>query len=68
MFLEPPTPEELERRLETRASDDPASQQRRLEEAARELARTESFDHRVVNDDLEAAARAVAAAVGLSLR
>ena len=35
--------------------------------AERELARTDLFDHRVVNVDLEAAARAVAATVGLDL-
>ncbi|MBL9087294.1 MAG: guanylate kinase [Planctomycetia bacterium] len=67
VLLEPPSRAELERRLKTRGSDDPASQARRLEEAERELARTELFDRRVVNADLETAAREVAATVGLDL-
>lgn len=58
VLLEPPSREELERRLKTRGSDDPASQAaRRLDEAERELARAALFDHRVVNADLEAAAQ-----------
>ena len=68
ILLEPPSRAELERRLKARGSDDPASQQRRLEEAARELARTDLFELRVVNDDLDDAARAVAATVGVDLR
>lgn len=67
VLLEPPSRAELERRLKTRGSDDPASQARRLDEAERELARTELFDRRVVNADLETAAREVAATVGLDL-
>lgn len=68
VLLEPPSRAELERRLKTRGSDDPTDQRRRLEEAERELARTDLFDHRVVNADLELAARAVAATVGVHLR
>lgn len=67
VLLEPPSRAELERRLKTRGSDDPASQARRLDEAERELARAALFDHRVVNADLEAAAQEVAATVGLAL-
>jgi len=68
ILLEPPSRAELERRLKARGSDDLASQQRRLEEAARELARTDLFELRVVNDDLDDAARTVAATVGVDLR
>jgi guanylate kinase len=68
VLLEPPTRAELERRLRSRGSDDATDQARRLEEAERELTRTDLFDHRVVNADLETAARAVAATVGLALR
>lgn len=66
VLLEPPSRAELERRLRSRGSDDAASQARRLEEAERELSRTDLFDHRVVNADLETATRAVAATVGLA--
>jgi guanylate kinase len=55
IFIEPPSFEDLERRLAGRGSDVPAQIERRLEAARDELAAASEFDHRVVNDDLERA-------------
>lgn len=67
VFLDPPSRDELERRLRARGGDDAASVARRLAEVAHELDEAEAFPHRVVNADLEAASRAVAALVGVDL-
>ncbi|MBS64082.1 guanylate kinase [Salinisphaera sp.] len=50
IFIRPPSREELERRLRSRASDDDAQIQRRLAEADDELARADEYDHQIVND------------------
>ena len=55
IFIEPPSFEDLERRLAGRASDRPDQIERRLAAAREELAAAGEFDHRVVNDDLERA-------------
>lgn len=55
IFIEPPSFEDLERRLTGRASDQPDQIERRLTAAANELAAAGEFDHRVRNDDLERA-------------
>jgi guanylate kinase len=55
IFVLPPSPEELERRLRGRRTDDPGAVARRLKTAREEIARQAEFDHRVVNDDLEMA-------------
>ncbi|MDI9589650.1 MAG: guanylate kinase [Acidobacteriota bacterium] len=61
IFVEPPSMEELERRLRTRATEDEASIRLRLAAAREEMARAGSYDARIVNDDLdEAAARMIA--------
>lgn len=54
VFLLPPDVEELERRLRERGTDDPATVARRLENAQGELALSERYAHRVINDDVEA--------------
>lgn len=56
IFIEPPSPETLRRRLEGRGTDDPEMIDRRLEEARKELRARDEFSHRVINDDLERAA------------
>jgi guanylate kinase len=56
VFLKAPSPEELERRLRSRGTESEASIRRRLEEARREEARAEEYDHQIVNGDVEAAA------------
>jgi len=55
IFIEPPSFEDLERRLAGRASDRPDQIERRLAAAREELAAAGEFDHRVVNDELERA-------------
>src|SRR5262249_21148596 len=61
IFLEPPTREELLRRLEARGTEHGAELQRRLAQVDEEMAAGERFDHRVVNDEVERAAREVTA-------
>jgi guanylate kinase len=55
IFIEPPSFEDLERRLAERGSDRPEQIERRLAAARDELASAGEFDHRVVNDDLQRA-------------
>ena len=55
IFIEPPSFEDLERRLAARASDQPAQIERRLAAAKDELDAAGEFDHRIVNDDLNSA-------------
>jgi guanylate kinase len=57
VFVLPPSLEELERRLRSRASDDEVSIARRLAAAKGEIEHYGFFDYLVVNDDLEAASR-----------
>jgi guanylate kinase len=52
IFIEPPSFEDLERRLAARASDQPDQIERRLAAARDELDAAGEFDHRIVNDDL----------------
>lgn len=59
VFLEPPSVDELQRRLSGRGTESPEVIARRLAEAERELAAAPQFDHRVVNADVEATARAL---------
>jgi guanylate kinase len=63
VFLEPPSREELLRRLEQRGTERGEALNRRLEAVEREMAEEPRFDHRVVNDDLERAAAEVAAII-----
>ena len=62
LFIQPPSVEELRRRLEGRGTDTPEAIENRLAKAAYELTFAPLFDHVVVNDDL-----AVAEAETLSL-
>ena len=50
VFILPPSREELERRLRTRAADNPATIVRRLAESRDEIAHADDFDFIVVND------------------
>ena len=59
VFLQPPSWEELVRRLVGRGTEDNAEQQRRLATAKVELAAVDEFDHEVVNGDVGAAAQEV---------
>jgi guanylate kinase len=55
IFIEPPSFEDLERRLAGRGSDSPDEIERRMAAASAELAARDEFPYRVVNDDLERA-------------
>ena len=55
VFIEPPSPEELERRLRGRGTEDEASIERRLANARREMSYADRYDVRIVNDDLDRA-------------
>ena len=55
LFIQPPSVEELRRRLVGRATDTPEAIQQRLDKAEYELTFAPKFDHIVVNDDLETA-------------
>jgi guanylate kinase len=63
VFLEPPSLEELERRLRSRGTEDEQRLAHRLEKAGWELDQKEWFDHVVVNDDLDRASAQVAAII-----
>jgi len=63
VFLEPPSMEELERRLRSRGTEDEGLIARRLAQAASEMEQRAWFDHIVVNDDLERATAQVEAII-----
>ena len=54
-FVQPPSIEELRRRLNSRGTDTPEVIEQRLAKADYELSFARKFDHIVVNDDLETA-------------
>lgn len=60
VFVEPPSEEELRRRLLHRGRDDAATIERRLARARQECALAGRYDYRVVNDVLDEAVRQVA--------
>ena len=55
IFIMPPSIEELEQRIRTRGTNTEESIARRLEIARREIAASDEFDLKIVNDDLEKA-------------
>ena len=55
LFIQPPSIEELRRRLEGRGTDTPEAIENRLAKAEYELTFAPQFDHIVVNDDLQQA-------------
>ena len=66
VFLEPPSWEELSRRLESRGTEQADERLRRLETAREEMAARLEFDVRVVNDDVTKAAQQVVDLMGLT--
>ena len=62
VFVKPPSPQELRRRLVSRGTETAADLDRRLAAAAAEEAQAPAFDFVVVNDDLE---RVVAEVAGI---
>lgn len=59
IFLMPPSREELRERLRARGSENAESLARRDLDAESELAEAERYDHQVVNDQVERAAREI---------
>ena len=55
IFVQPPSIEELRRRLEGRATDSPEIIEQRIQRAAYELTFADKFDETVINDNLEVA-------------
>ena len=55
LFIQPPSIEELRRRLEGRATDTPEAISERLAKAEYEMTFAPHFDHIIINDDLETA-------------
>ena len=66
ILLEPPSRDELERRLRSRGTESDASIAERLAKAEWELGQAPMFDHLVVNEDLERASAEVAAIIEAS--
>ena len=63
VFIEPPSMDVLEERLTSRGTESEADRERRLTVAREEMAEAAAFDHRLVNDDVAACARALLALV-----
>jgi guanylate kinase len=59
IYLLPPSMEALQQRLVERATEDPTSLLARQELAVAELALKDTYDHQVVNDDANRAAREI---------
>lgn len=63
IFIQPPSIDELRRRLEARATDSPESIEARIDRAKYELDQAPRFDIRVINDDLTKAVGETADAI-----
>jgi guanylate kinase len=59
VFIQPPSIEELRRRLVGRQTDDAEAIERRLAKASYELTFAENFDKIITNDDLDKAKQEV---------
>lgn len=55
IFIQPPSMDELRKRLESRKTDSPEAIERRIRNAEREMAQIHLYRHVIVNDDLEKA-------------
>ena len=68
LFIEPPSVDELRRRLETRGTETEASLEARVSKAAYEISFKDHFDKIIVNNDLDLACQQADAAIGEFLR
>ncbi len=68
LFIEPPSIEELQRRLSSRATDTEESIRQRVERAEYEIEQGEHYDVRIINDDLATAVKAAGEAIGNFLK
>jgi guanylate kinase len=64
IFIDPPSIEELQRRLMGRGTETPGSLQARINKAAFEISFKHQFNHIIVNDNLEKACREAIGLVG----
>lgn len=67
LFIEPPSIEELERRLKARGTETPESLKARIEKASYEMTFKDRFDKIIVNDKLEEACKEAEEAVKVFL-
>jgi guanylate kinase len=67
IFIEPPSIEELRRRLETRGTETPQTLAARVGKAAYEISFSHHFDYRIVNNELDEACRQTGALVNAFL-
>jgi guanylate kinase len=68
IFIEPPSIEELKRRLESRGTETADSLQARISKASYEISFKHSFQHVIVNDNLEKAIAEATAIVGAFIK
>ena len=68
LFIEPPSVEELEKRLLSRGTETPASIAARLNKASFEMSFKHHFDHIIVNKDLDLACKQAELLVGEFLK
>lgn len=64
LFIEPPSVNELQKRLQSRGTETPASMEARLNKATYELSFKHHFDKQIINDHLERACGEAIAIVG----
>ena len=55
LFIEPPSVQELKKRLESRGTENPESLAARINKAAYEISFKDHFDQQIINDDLQKA-------------
>lgn len=67
LFIEPPSVEELKKRLESRGTETAESLAARVNKASYEIGFKYHFDHVIVNDQLEKASQEAAALIGAFL-
>ncbi|MCL2000064.1 MAG: guanylate kinase [Planctomycetes bacterium] len=63
IFIIPPTPSELRRRLEVRGTENPVDIEKRLQIARNEMSRLNEYDYLIINDNFDTAARDLAAVI-----
>jgi guanylate kinase len=63
IFIEPPSIEELEKRLMARGTDSIEVIRERIENARKELEKKDKYDHLILNDDVDLAYNKLKAAV-----
>jgi len=68
LFIMPPSPEELEKRLRLRSTENEESLKKRLDKAGQEISFAKQFDRIIINDKLEDAVQQSITAVSQFLK